>query len=86
MPAARRLMLLLLLSSGFLIAGLWLPMLTLTKFLFIANSFSVISGVVELYNRDQWFLFVAVGLFNVLLPLFKLVFLFLLLRSRQIGS
>ncbi|RLW54268.1 MAG: paraquat-inducible membrane protein A, partial [gamma proteobacterium symbiont of Stewartia floridana] len=51
LPAARRLMLLLLLSSVFLIAGLWLPMLTLTKFLFIANSFSVISGVVELYNR-----------------------------------
>ncbi|MCG7982654.1 MAG: paraquat-inducible protein A [Candidatus Thiodiazotropha lotti] len=86
LAAARRLMLLLLVSSGLLIAGLWLPMLTLTKFLLIANSFSVISGVVELYKRDQWFLFVAVGLFSVLLPLFKLVFLFLLLRSRQIGS
>jgi paraquat-inducible protein A len=86
LAAARRLMLLLLVSSGLLIAGLWLPMLTLTKFLLVANSFSVISGVVELYQRQQWFLFLAVGLFSVLLPLFKLVFLFLLLRSRQLGS
>jgi paraquat-inducible protein A len=86
LAAARRLMLLLLVSSGLLIAGLWLPMLTLTKFLFIANSFSVISGVVELYQRQQWLLFVALGLFSVLLPLLKLVFLFLLLHSRQLGS
>ncbi|MEJ2620700.1 MAG: paraquat-inducible protein A [Candidatus Thiodiazotropha sp.] len=84
--AARQLILLLLVSSGLLIAGIWLPMLTLTKFLFIANSFSVISGVVELYQRQQWFLFLALGLFSVLLPLFKLVFLFLLLHSRQLGS
>jgi paraquat-inducible protein A len=86
LAAARRLMLLLLISSGLLVAGLWLPMLTLTKFLLVANSFSVISGVVELYQRQQWFLFLAVGLFSVLLPLFKLVFLFLLLHSRQLGS
>ncbi|MES9862610.1 MAG: paraquat-inducible protein A, partial [Candidatus Thiodiazotropha sp. 4PDIVS1] len=86
LEVARRLMILLALSGGLLIAGLWLPMLTLTKFLFIANSFSVISGVVELFKREHWFLFGVVGLFSVLLPLFKIVFLFLLLRSRQIES
>ncbi|MES9851825.1 MAG: paraquat-inducible protein A [Candidatus Thiodiazotropha sp. L084R] len=86
LEVARRLMILLALSGGLLIAGLWLPMLTLTKFLFIANSFSVISGVVELFKREHWFLFGVVGLFSVLLPLFKILFLFLLLRSRQIES
>ncbi|MES9940656.1 MAG: paraquat-inducible protein A [Candidatus Thiodiazotropha sp. 6PLUC2] len=86
LEVARRLKVLLVLSGGLLIFGLWLPMLTLTKFLFIANSFSVISGVVELFKREHWFLFIVVGLFSVLLPLFKIAFLFLLLHSRQIGS
>jgi paraquat-inducible protein A len=84
--AARRLLILLGLSGGLLLAGLWLPMMTLTKFIFIANSFSVISGVVELFKRGHWFLFIVVGVFSVLLPLMKLAFLFMLLRSRQLGS
>jgi paraquat-inducible protein A len=84
--AARRLLMLLGLSGGLLLAGLWLPMMTLTKFVFIANSFSVISGVVELFKRGHWFLFIVVGVFSVLLPLMKLAFLFMLLRSRQLGS
>ena len=83
---ARRLLALLLLTGGLLIAGLWLPMLTLTKFLFIANSFSVISGVVELFRREHWFLFMVVGMFSVLLPLLKILLLFMLLRSREIRS
>jgi paraquat-inducible protein A len=83
---ARRLLLLLGITGALLVAGLWLPMLTLTKFLFIANSFSVISGVLELFKREHWFLFAVVGLFSILLPLMKILFLFMLLRSRQIES
>jgi paraquat-inducible protein A len=83
---ARRLLLLLGITGALLVAGLWLPMLTLTQFLFIANSFSVISGVLELFKREHWFLFAVVGLFSILLPLMKILFLFMLLRSRQIGS
>ncbi|MBT2989441.1 MAG: paraquat-inducible protein A [Candidatus Thiodiazotropha sp. (ex Ctena orbiculata)] len=78
--------LLLLLASCLLVAGLSLPMLTLTKFLFIANSFSVISGIMELLQRDHWFLFVIVGLFSVVLPVIKIVLLFLLLQLRQFNS
>jgi paraquat-inducible protein A len=84
--AAQRLMGLLVISGALLIAGLALPMLTLTKFLFIASSFSVLSGVAELFKREQWFLFVVVGLFSVLLPLLKIIFLFFLLQNRQIAS
>lgn len=78
--------LLLLLASCLLVAGLSLPMLTLTKFLFIANSFSVISGIMELLQRDHWFLFIIVGLFSVVLPVIKIVLLFLLLQLRQFNS
>jgi paraquat-inducible protein A len=61
-------------------------MLTLTKFLFIANSFSVISGILELLKRGHWFLFILVGLFSVVLPILKVILLFLLLQLREINS
>jgi paraquat-inducible protein A len=77
---------LLLLSSGLLLAGLYLPMLTLTKFLFIADSFSVISGILELLQRGHWFLFILVGLFSVVVPILKILLLFLLLQLREVNS
>ncbi len=84
--SARWLSWLLLLSSCLLIAGLYLPMLTLTKFLFIANSFSVISGILELLHRDHWILFLLVGLFSVVFPITKIILLFVLLRLRDVNS
>ena len=84
--AARRLTALLLVTTLLLLTGLFLPMLTLTKFLFIANSFSIVSGLVELFQRGQWVIFTAIGLFSVVLPLLKIGLLFLLLRHREIRS
>jgi len=84
--SARRLSGLLLLTSGLLLAGYFLPMLTLTKFLFIANSFSIVSGLAELYQRGQWVVLVVVGLFSVVLPILKIGLLFLLLQHREIRS
>ncbi|MCU7932422.1 MAG: paraquat-inducible protein A [Candidatus Thiodiazotropha sp. (ex Codakia rugifera)] len=83
---ARWLRWLLLLTSCLLMAGLYMPMVTLTKFLFIANSFSVLSGVQELFNREQWFLFLIVGIFSVILPVLKIVLLYLLLHYREIRT
>jgi paraquat-inducible protein A len=77
---------LLVLSTCLLLAGLYLPMLTLSKFLFIANSFSVISGIAELLKRGHWFLFILVGLFSVVLPIVKILLLFLLLQLREVNS
>jgi paraquat-inducible protein A len=77
---------LLVLSTLLLGFGYFMPMLTLTKFLFIANSFSIVSGLVELYNRGQWFVLLVVGGFSVLLPLIKICLLFLLLYHREVRS
>ncbi|MEW8027187.1 MAG: paraquat-inducible protein A [Candidatus Thiodiazotropha sp.] len=77
---------LLFVSTCLLLAGLYLPMLTLTKFLFIANSFSVVSGILELLHRGHWFLFILVGLFSVVLPILKILLLFLLLQLREVNS
>ncbi|MES9975105.1 paraquat-inducible protein A [Candidatus Thiodiazotropha sp. LNASS1] len=84
--SARWLRWLLFLSTCLLLAGLYLPMLTLTKFLFIANSFSVISGILELLQRGHWFLFILVGVFSVVLPILKILLLYLLLQLREVNS
>ncbi|MEJ2591053.1 MAG: paraquat-inducible protein A [Candidatus Thiodiazotropha sp.] len=83
---ARRLRWLLVLTTLLLGFGYFMPMLTLTKFLFIDSSFSVVSGLVELYNRGQWFVLLVVGAFSVLLPLIKIGLLFLLLHHREVRS
>ena len=84
--SARWLLALLLVASLLLLAGFFLPMLTLTKFLIIANSFSVASGLMTLYQQGQWLIFIAIGLFSVVLPLLKLGLLFLLVLHGEVRS
>ena len=72
---------LLLLSTGLLIAGLFLPMLTITQFILISHHFSVISGVSELWKAGQYLLFVLIGCFSIVLPFAKLGLLFKLLQN-----
>ncbi|MEA3413882.1 MAG: paraquat-inducible protein A [Pseudomonadota bacterium] len=59
--------------------GLVAPIITLEKFLVIENTFSVLSGVTELLLGGQWFLFLIIGGFSVVLPILKLVLLFRIL-------
>ena len=86
LASARWLRGLLVVTSLLLVAGFFMPMLTLTKFLFIASSFSVFSGLLELFNRGQWFLLLVVLSFSVVLPLLKIALLFLLLSHREVRS
>ncbi len=72
---------LLVISSCLLIAGLFLPMLTISQFVVIRNEFSVISGISELWNAGQYILFVVIGCFSVVVPLAKIALLFKLLQS-----
>lgn len=73
----------LLISSGLLLAGLYLPMLTITQFVFISNEFSVISGITALWQADQYVLFIVISCFSVLMPLAKIILLFRLLQSDE---
>ena len=83
---ARWLLSLLLATSLLLLAGFFMPMLTLTKFLIIANSFSIISGLAALYEQGQWLIFIAIGLFSVVVPLLKIGLLFMLLIHGEVRS
>ncbi|MEJ6077095.1 paraquat-inducible protein A [Vibrio sp. 1-Bac 57] len=72
---------LLMVATLFFLLGLFLPMITISKFMVINNSISIISGLAELINEGQILIFMIVGIFSVVLPIFKIGFLFLLLQS-----
>jgi len=61
-----------------LLFGLIAPIVTLEKFYVIENTFSVLSGVLQLWREGQIFLFFIITLFSVVMPLLKLGVLILL--------
>jgi paraquat-inducible protein A len=61
-----------------LVAGLYLPILTLEKFWFFSNTVSLLSALQQLAQQAEWGLFALLGVFSVLFPVIKLVLLFLI--------
>lgn len=76
------LFLLLLCATGLFVAGLVLPMLTITRLLVFSHSFSVVTGVYQLWQNGHFLLFVIVAGFSVVMPLFKIVVLCRLILHR----
>ncbi|OUR64646.1 paraquat-inducible membrane protein A [Methylophaga sp. 42_25_T18] len=73
----------LLLTTLLLIAGFVTPMLTITKLVFFDHSFSILSGIGQLWRDQQFFLFIVIGCFSVVLPLAKILVLFNLLSPNS---
>jgi len=71
---------LLVFTSLLLIAGFVMPMLTITKFMMVSNSFSIVSGIWQLLKDGQLFLFILVASFSLVLPIAKIGLLFNLLH------
>jgi paraquat-inducible protein A len=65
------------------IVGLVSPIVTMTKFIFIENTFSVLSGTIQLFKEQQFFLFIIIAGFSVVVPLIKLGVLFKLLDMHE---
>lgn len=78
--SAQQLRWLLLLTSLLLAAGFVTPMLTLTKFVVVSNSFSIVSGIWQLLQEGHIILFIVVAAFSVVLPVAKIILLFNLLH------
>lgn len=75
-------MLMILIAASVLLSvGLAAPMITMSKFVYIRSSFSVLSGVYELLKNGQIILFVLVAGFSVVLPVVKIFFLFKILLN-----
>ncbi len=82
----KRLLVLLVLATVLFASGIFLPMITLSKFIIVKNSFSVISGVLELLQNGQLLLFLIVTGFSILLPILKIALLFQLLTHLDSGT
>ena len=78
--------LLLLASLGLLLAGLTWPVLTLEKFYVFANTVSLWSALQQLIAEREWGLVVILGLFSVVFPILKIVWLFVLWNLEAAGS
>lgn len=55
----------------------------MTKFVLLENTFSVLSGALGLLKEEQYFLFVLITGFSILLPLLKMAVLYRLLSTKQ---
>lgn len=77
---------LLIVASSLLIAGLVLPIMTITKLVMFSNSFSVLSAVLELLENGHFLLFVIVAGFSIVVPILKISVLFKLIVNRSSDS
>ena len=68
----RRLKALLGFAFVLLLIGLFSPIITLHKLIVIENTFSLVSGVLELVREGHLFLFVILTAFSIVLPILKL--------------
>lgn len=68
--------LLLVVSVVVFAVGLWAPILTLKKLIFLENTFSVLSGIAQLVRDRQYGLFLIVAAFTLVLPCCKIAVLF----------
>ena len=82
--AARLLRLLLVVTAALLAAGLIAPIITLKKFVVVENTFSVLSGIIQLAREGQWFLFVIIAGFSVVLPILKIAVLYRLVSRKRL--
>lgn len=72
----RKLRWLVLITTLLFVAGIVSPMLTITEFLVVNNTFSVASGIIQLLQDGQYVLFIVVAGFSVVLPFLKLWMLY----------
>ena len=83
-PAEARLLIALLLVTVALLAvGMMAPIITLNKFVLIENTFSILSGSIELIKEDKFFLFIIITSFSIVLPLLKIAVLFMLVTVKD---
>ena len=54
-----------------LLAGLWLPTLSVQTFPLISDSVSILEGLGVLWDEDQYFLFAVLLVFSVIFPIVK---------------
>lgn len=67
----------------FLFLGLFLPAITLKEMFMFRHTFSVVDGIVALYQDKHYVLALVIFLFSILFPFVKFIFLTILWFSRM---
>ncbi len=76
--------LLLIIASILLLVGFVSPIMTITQLVWINHSFSIVSGIWQLWQQGHIMLFILVGGFSIILPIAKIILLFNLLHPKTI--
>lgn len=58
-----------------LISGVITPVMTITKLVFMENSFSILSGLRDLFIQQQYMLFLLILILSIILPFIKILLL-----------
>jgi len=83
---AKTIQLLLVVTLVLFIAGISLPILTITKLLVVSNEVSILTGLLQLIDEQQYFIFIVIFLFSIALPLLKLYYLYLLSARKAVEN
>ena len=83
---AKIIQLLLVITLVLFIAGISLPILTITKLLIVSNEVSILTGLLHLFEEQQYFIFIVILLFSIVLPLLKLYYLYLLSAKKAVEN
>jgi len=59
-----------------LVFGLFSPIMTIKKWIFIQNTLSIYSGLIKLVQDGQYFLFIIIFFFSVVFPVGKFILMF----------
>jgi len=79
---AQQLRWLLVVASLLLLGGFVSPIMTITQLVWINHSFSIVSGIWQLWQDGHIILFLLVAGFSVILPIAKIILLFNLLHPK----
>ena len=63
-------------ASLLLLLGVTLPLITVSKFIVVSTTYTLLSGIFSLLLNGQFILFIAVFLFSIILPLAKMYCLY----------
>ena len=88
MKVAKRhkLLIVLTVAAILFLIGVFLPMLTLTKFYLAKNSFSIISGLIELLADGKLILFIVIAGFSIVFPVLKIGVLYKMLLAKSLSD
>lgn len=70
----------LMLALACLVVGVTAPLLTLEKMYFFENTVSLVSTIKGLFIQKEWFLFIVIAVFSLVVPVIKIAGLVLILN------